>query len=103
MDDLELTRKIADIEGLYNHVSETKPKHVMVRDSSISWIIRFVEYNPLTDDALCHKLMIKYKVNLRFYIDGSMCAFTVFSSDGFINENPNRAICLAIIESHSDR
>lgn len=64
-------------------------------------------YNPLTDDALCFKLMVKHKVSVDF-TDGK---FNPVRCQAFYNQkelrckqdkNPNKAICLAIIEAHKD-
>jgi len=99
MANLKLITRIAEIEGLEftvdNGVVYTKQLNDKY-DSNIR-----MPYDPM-DDGVNHRLMIKYKVNVRFYIDGSICAYTVFSSDGFINENINEAVLLCIEEAHSD-
>lgn len=105
-DDLSICKKIAEIEGLYNHTSETKIKHVMVKDNSVTWMIRFTEYNPLTDDSLCFKLMVKYKVKSYFKNDGWVTGLINDNGEPHsfnMDESPNKAICLAIIESQKDQ
>ena len=107
--DLQICKRIAEIEGIYCHISENK-KHVMVRDKSITWLIKFVNYNPLTSDSLCFKLMIKYDMppmkvhSLKLYD----CVFSedvieISRGAGIVSDkSPNKAICLAIIEAHKD-
>jgi len=69
------------------------------------------EYNPLTDDALCFQLMVKYDCDLispyrpnkdthwECQIFTSDCADAVSIYD----DSPSKAICLAIIEAHKDK
>ena len=69
----------------------------------------FKEYNPLTDDALCFKLMVKYEVDIDFYLD--VARIQSDYTDGrpdkgrwcFAGGLINHAICLAIIEAHKDQ
>ena len=69
------------------------------------------EFNPLTDDALCFRLMKKYEVDLTspYRPNGE----TLWCADIFIadysdaisvnDEDPNKVICLAIIEANKDK
>ena len=96
MKDLEICKKIAEIEG--EHVTE-------VECSDGSWLCSELcnEYNPLTDDDLCFKLMIKHRVAL-FVSESGNCSVTNYSHNRTLarNESPNKAICLAIIEAHKE-
>ena len=104
--DLEICKAIAEIEGLENYISENK-RYCMTRDKSSTRIIRHVEYNPLTDDALCFRLVVKYKISIDH--DECLCGKLVRASNnhweylGNIcydeNTSINKAICLAIIEA----
>ena len=75
--DLQICKRIAEIEG-----HETLPCdeyqegdfYIVINDHG-------EDYNPLTDDALCFQLMVKY----------------------VYDDSPNKAICLAIIEAHKDK
>ena len=97
--DLEICKRIAEIEGLENYISENK-RHCMTRDKSSTRIIRHVEYNPLTDDALCFRLMVKYEVYIGCYDISGMEAFIdINRMEISVGETANKAICLAIIES----
>ena len=84
MNDLEICKRIAEIDG-------TPPEFVG-------------EYNPLTDDALCFQLMIKYCVdfNHAMFTDNTLHRYqavnTITRKGWGLDKNPNKAICLAIIE-----
>ena len=103
--DLEICKRIAEIDG------------VKVRD--IGGVICILEatgsslmktpttrYNPLTDDALNHQLMIKYKIDVLNpckFVNAYVCfksgnAAKIKATD----KNLNKAICLAIIEANKD-
>ena len=111
MSDLEICKRIAEIEGVYHHLSETEVKHVMVRDNSVTWMIRFVEYNPLTDDALCFQLMLKYDMPPMKVSDSDLydCIISddldllLIGGGTITDKSPNKAICLAIIEAHKEQ
>ncbi len=100
MDDLEICKRIARIEYPLCAYEWTKGKCDLTLHGET--------YNPLTDDALCFRLMVKYKVELDFHRDvaeiykcpeynESTTATVVF------NGNVNRAICLAIIASKENQ
>ena len=66
MNDLDICTKIAEIEGaketLYSRVN---PKELTaIFDNNTHF-----DYNPLTDDALCLRLIEKYGVKFNFYYD----------------------------------
>lgn len=101
---LEICDLIAGIEWLPVTVDE-EAKKVWRNDTGS-------EYNPLTDDALCFQLMVKYSIDLTHDFSGLWCAsmnpsytydehvenYGIISYD----KNPNKAICLAIIEAHKE-
>ena len=97
MNDLEICKRIADIEGVDWFESEGIISH-----QNNLGLCR--EYSPLTDDGLCFRLMIKYNCKLSKYSDG----FSAYSQWEHLNsgreltESPNKAICLAIIAAHKD-
>lgn len=100
--DLEIAKKIAEIEGFKFGTVHGTP--VIVSDSEDC-----TSFDPLTDDALCFKLMVKYRVSLSGYNqpDGVISAYDV-DKNGYINKecshtSPNRAICLCIIEAHKGK
>jgi hypothetical protein len=109
MNDLEICKRIAEIEGELPILEES----IKARNKILAQVQRKITitdiYNPLTDDALCFKLMIKYRVMLD-YDNDLFIAQTLkglFSSGWEPTENltrlesPNKAICLAIIEAHN--
>jgi hypothetical protein len=99
--DLEICKRIAEIEGEEHYISENK-KYCMARDELSTYVIRSVEYNPLTDDALCFRLMVKYSVR----VETENCSAWTDNDDGYpqyeiihCKGTVNKAICLAIIAS----
>jgi len=108
MNDLEICKRIAEIEGVKIDVLGGKA----ILDEILGGIrVRLTEYNPLTDDALCFQLMVKYDCDLispyrpnndthwecQIFTDN--CADAVSICD----DSPNKAICLAIIEAHKEQ
>ena len=113
--DLEICKRIAEIEGkdfyLLESGGDTYPLIKVWQDSVLKDKCvpkRFFEardYNPLADDALCFKLIVKYKVEICYddkdvsiYEDGDR-KYIAISTKSF-TDKPNKAICLAIIEAH---
>ena len=94
--DLEICKRIAEIEGAKETLfSRVKPKELTaVFDGNTAF-----NYNPLTDDALNHNLMIKYKIDINFSReDNKIIAW----HDEYVEIESiilNKAICLAIIKS----
>ena len=116
MDDITICKKIADIEDMHYFETmysdrinflgiTTKP------DGSGTPPEMIGEYNPLTDDALCFQLMVKYDCDLispyrpnnnthwecQIFTDNCADAVSIY------DDSPNKAICLAIIEAHKDQ
>ena len=109
MNDLEICKRIAEIEGFTVSV-DVKPSYggayANIHPNNCYGI-----YNPLTDDALCFQLMVKYKVELSPMVGSCWCATVanVYTFDEqidyklcptWLDENPNIAICLVIIEAN---
>ena len=95
--DIEICERIAVIEGWRTH---TLRGYVAIdKDSYES------EYNPLTDDALCTQLIRHHKVSISFKSEGVMCSikdeFNGFTIGGSLDEDFNKAVCLAIISAKS--
>ena len=69
MDDLAICKRIAEIDSV--EVVERKHFDNLVflkRDNNKI-------YNPLTDDSLCFKLMIKYKLDISLYHENTPKVF----------------------------
>jgi len=93
VNDLEICKRIAEIEGISDYI-----------------FINY-DYNPLTDKALCFDLMIKHEINLTFIDSAYDCGrvereYICFEQGAYplnvantlsTNADPQRAICLAII------
>jgi len=91
MNDLEVCKKVAEIEGVpHTHFKTTPQGHRVLQ-----------RYDPLADDALCFKLMVKHKVNVDFTVDGYVRVW----ENGQVSElavlveveKANYAICIAIL------
>lgn len=92
--DLEICKKIADIEGL---MFDTGGRYARIEIWKDGKIFKYKKYNPLKDDALCFKLMKKHKIDLEFeYLEGG----NVRADNSIEGKDPNMAICLAIIKAH---
>ena len=104
--DLEIIKRIAEIEGfgftLANNTIQAKP--FTVTDTFDCAHMGFT-FNPLTDDGLCFRLMFKWNINCfsgaMFKDDTPTAVYIAQSPDGddVIDESPNKAILLAIIEA----
>ena len=104
--DLQICKRIAEIESYKTSVTDAK-KGIwasIYKNDCYDW------FNPLTDDALCFQLMIKYAIEVKPPLKGvqknTKVVWSVFNGvDDFdnyylYNESTNKAICLAIIEAH---
>ena len=94
MTDLEICRRLAEIDNR----DTTLISH---SDECGSWLYcneTGDEYNPLSDNAICFKLIVDYNVEIEFDSDLN---FVCACNNVWVNdENLNKAICLAIINSH---
>jgi len=91
--DLEICTRIAEIEGVDYFASDG-----IISAQDELGMCR--EYNLLTDDALCFQLLVKYKVDfIPYYPDEYR---TQIKNAYIVNESPNKAICLAIIEANKN-
>ena len=115
MDDLSICKRIAEIEGNKVVFDEFNDKQVKILiqtwcDTDSCYFDDYSPYNPLTDDALCFQLMVKYDIDvLSPYRKNGETKWEaqIFSKDyadafSIYDESPNKAICLAIIEAHKE-
>lgn len=112
MTDLEICKRIAEIEGdtwtlenfaFYDDEQFQTPFYLKQKERVLFGSIK----NPLADDALCFQLMVKYKVSLLDEHYNGICDKWVaeihHSNEKYgVDKSPNKAICLAIIEAHKD-
>lgn len=113
--DLEICKRIAEIEGL-NAVSRSG-KLILVKDVPLTMNGRMYhelnvearncydnnnEYNPLTDDALCFQLMVNHEVHTGHYGEHEAEVFIDNCMNVTADKSVNKAICLAIIEAHDE-
>ena len=103
--DLEICKRIAEIEGLMFCTGNRYARIEIWLDGKV---YKYKKFNPLTDDALCFKLMVKYEVSLT-YGDYAVNAEILIEREGgdysFTSQAycPKRAICLAIIKSKDSK
>ncbi len=99
--DLEICQRIAEIEGLEISCEwDCGNNGILIGkgDGDLK------DYNPLTDDALCFKLMVKHNVSLTYGDYAVTAEILIEKEDGehsFAAQAycPKRAICVAIIKS----
>ena len=107
MNDLEIERRIADIEGV--HYIETKydKNNFLALVSENGYVCSAPEmigkYSPLTDDGLCKRLVVKHKVALSVaYKIWKARIKTADNAHVAHDKNYSKAAMLAIISAHKD-
>lgn len=95
MEDLEICKRIAEIEGVDFSING---EHIFYKVDG--WPSA---YNPLTDDALCFQLMVKYAVHTGHYGKDELEAYIDSCMEISAGPTMNHAICLAIIEDHEEK
>ena len=110
MNDLEICKRIAEIEGLIvsNHKVAENDLWVHIVHTENSSVTLF---DPLTDKALCFDLMVKHRISVEvqhtfdepnepdpkpLYYVHINCQYAILRDD------PQAAICLAIIEANKE-
>jgi hypothetical protein len=97
--DLEICKRIAEIEGL---IFCTGNRYARIEIRKEGKLYKYSQYNPLTDGALCFKLMVKYKISLIQHQNNN-AVYCIWDHDEKHATNTmwnaNRSICLAIIQS----
>ncbi len=106
MTDLEICKRIADIEGLLWVVAypDTDKEFVgLINGNDLTGTPPELigEYNPLKDKAICFNLITKYELEV-FKVDSKWFCICTSSNTTKHDENPQKAICLAIIEAHEE-
>ena len=100
MEDLEICKFIT-LLGLKEKFTDAKS--IEFDDNQMCFWVDTVGFTswplltPLTDDGLCFKLMIKYKLDISLYHENTPKVF--YSLGEWVEDKSlNKAICLAIIE-----
>jgi|TARA_R110001606_G_scaffold334831_1_gene482794 hypothetical protein len=118
MDDLEICKRIANIEGICFCLSRSMHNVFKVQVATPDEAEPCKEYNPLKDDALCFQLAKKYRVSIDYFEDWQrqgedkdvlarleigLGIHALGTVDFCKNDDSlNKAICLAIIEAHKE-
>lgn len=116
--DLQLCKRIAEIEGLDEKILAALAKHQENRAAFERYNVASISnpyaiqkdvidvYNPLTNKALLFDLMVKYKVEIDYLRPGDC---TIFDSDNLestvimIGDSLPRAILTAIVEDNTQQ
>jgi hypothetical protein len=109
MKDLEICKRIAEIEGVT--VRDTGEDLIWTKCPRSALEPKYDDYNPLTDGDLCFQLMVKYDCDLMSpyrpnndtHWECQIFADDCFDAVSIFNDSPNKAICLAIIEAHKEQ
>ena len=110
MNDLEICKRIAEIEGAVkteiftsNKAGEKTLAVYFSLSGDYGQPMAHHNYNPLTDDGLCFRLMKKYSICLDINPtdNGDPIAWSNVMAISASNKSPNKAICLAIIEANT--
>jgi len=107
MEDLAICKRIAEIEGHWWVTDRGCYLYIMKEYAESKDHPLPTYYNPLTDDALCFQLMVKYKVYVDYFGDNARAAMSWNGSDrefqvDVVDMSMNKAILLAIIEAHKE-
>ena len=116
--DLEICKRVAEIDGHDWHNHYTMGGSIIIKKYNVHSApdVFFKQFNPLTDDALCFQLMVKYEVErvcepydfigwhyhcLNSNKIEKITERTHFGDGEYTKDlTPNKAICLAIINAH---
>jgi len=98
LDDLSICKRIAEIEGLPFKLTATSVRQTKPVDGAVN---RVGHFDPLRDNDLCFRLMVKHNLTFEgLHIEYGVRLGVYDDSYVAIDENPNRAICLAIIKAN---
>lgn len=100
--DLKICKRIAEIEGVELNHSVIGREGICVTVPAAGYMR--ATYNPLTDDALCFQLMVKYEVDISFlggYVEAECYAADLINLHRHGDKSLNHAICMAIILSRA--
>lgn len=99
--------------SLYSRIAEIEKIGFLVLTATDDpFVLSFAnqkKFDPVMDDALCHRLMIKHDIVLKKIQDGDLGYSATFvnlalNEVGVVySHNPNEAICLAIEKKHEKR
>ena len=109
MDDLTLCKRIAEIEGLEVTINTRTGYKECHHDKKMVFAKGvygdyFSAYNPLTDDGLCFRLMIKHEIKVStYYKIGDRVPFYGAETPDLEEveaRTPHKCVCLAIMSTY---
>ena len=106
MDDLEICKRIAEIEDINFYVTKgERPLIGIIGENDFTGTPPEIigEYNPLTNYSLCFQLMVEHEIHMNPDHQTkiwSACDGAGHFENNQYNKSPNKAICLAIIEAN---
>jgi len=107
LDNLEICHRIAEIEGVHCKITEEiTSRRDVFWERHQQGLVNFVKipsfedlYNPITNDALCFELMVKYAIKVSPRIGNTTATWTGGNIESTGDKHTNKAICLAILEA----
>lgn len=109
MNDLEICRRIAEIEGLLESIDDSLKQQREMQNSfkaratgvTNPYRLQSFEdvFNPLNSDSASFKLMVKYGIKVTPRIGYTLAEWSGGEVEANGDKHTNRAICLAIIEA----
>lgn len=100
--DLEICKRIAEIEGIDHHIEMPDTINAYIYSEQLN-----KEFNPLKDDGLCFRLMVKHCIELSYYEDEGNAMYYAFfeSRNGEMKscgdyKSAHKSICLTVIGMH---
>lgn len=102
--DIEICQRIAEIEGIVTGITLHRVVELIPVGTRGATTSR--HYNPLLDNALCFKLMLKYKISVEVQhvlgddLEDLMYYVHIDCQHAILRDDIRLAICLCIIEAH---
>jgi len=103
--DLEINGKIATITGVVIEHITGNTIYIVDNETGLeTGYDEYMEYNPLTDDGLCFRLMIKHEIKVStYYKIGDRVPFYGAETPDLEEveaRTPHKCVCLAIMSAY---
>ena len=97
MNDLEICKAIANIEGVEFAVIKNKSGYEFLQPTNLKLCLM---YDPLADDGLCFRMMIQHEIEMYKIEDHYYCEW-IGSNTTVNDKSPRKSLCLAIIAKYA--